>query len=104
MPHRDFSRGRCDAAPQFFKRRGLMPRRDFSGGQRNTLIALLQFFKRPAQYHNCRTTIFIWPARYYNCHSAIFIGRRDTTIATSQILLAGVILRLPRRDFLKWPA
>ncbi len=88
MPRCNFSRGRHDAAPRFFKRparcraaifqeAGAIPRLsscNFSRGRRDTTIAALQFL----------------------------FGRHDTTIAAPKFFLAGAILRLPRRNFY-WP-
>jgi hypothetical protein len=56
-----------------------LPRRNFSFGWRDTLIAAPQFF------------FLFWPAQSVDCRAGIFV-------------LAGAIHRLPRCDFSFWPA
>jgi hypothetical protein len=65
-----------------------LPRGNFSFGRRDTLIAAPQFFS----FGRCNLSIavpefFFWSAQPIDCRAVIF-------------LLAGVIYRLPRRDFL----
>ncbi len=114
MPRRDFSRGRRNAAPRFFKRparcpaaifqeAGAMPCHDFSRGRRN---AAPQFLKRPAR---CRAAIFqeasAMPRRDFSRgrHNAAprFLKRParypDCRAAISQE--AGTMPQSPRRSF-----